>query len=277
MEKFAVGLDVMITNTMGALPQIGVGVLILVIGGFIIKSFLRGLRNRFEKKNMEKSLRGFLLSIIQASLYVLLLLTAASTMGIQTTSFLTIFASAGLAIGLALQGSLSNFAGGVLILLFKPFKVGEYISNPAGTEGTVDKIDLLYTTLTGPTGLKIYSPNGPLANSVITNYSDIASRRYDFVVGISYDANIKVAQTVILEALAKDSRVKQDPLPLVFVNSLADSSVNLNVRVWMERANYWDTVFAIQQLVKNALDTANIEIPFPQRDIHIIDDKHIRD
>ncbi|WP_121964370.1 mechanosensitive ion channel family protein [Myroides sp. N17-2] len=277
MEKFAVGLDVMITNTMGALPQIGVGVLILVIGGFIIKSFLRGLRNRFEKKNMEKSLRGFLLSIIQASLYVLLLLTAASTMGIQTTSFLTIFASAGLAIGLALQGSLSNFAGGVLILLFKPFKVGEYISNPAGTEGTVDKIDLLYTTLTGPTGLKIYSPNGPLANSVITNYSDIASRRYDFVVGISYDANIKVAQTVILEALAKDDRVKQDPLPLVYVNSLADSSVNLNVRVWMERANYWDTVFAIQQLVKNALDTANIEIPFPQRDVHIIDDKHIRD
>lgn len=277
MERFAGGLEVMITNTMGALPKIGVGVLILVIGGFVIKSFLRGLRHRFEKKNMEKSLRGFLLSIIQVSLYVLLLLTAASTMGIQMTSFLTIFASAGLAIGLALQGSLSNFAGGVLILLFKPFKVGEYISNPSGTEGTVDKIDLLYTTLTGPTGLKIYSPNGPLANSVITNYTDIASRRYDFVVGISYDANIKVAQTAILEALAKDERVKQDPVPLVYVNSLADSSVNLNVRVWMERANYWDTVFAIQQLIKNTLDTANIEIPFPQRDVHVISDKHIRD
>lgn len=277
MEKLTEGIEVMITNAMGSLPQIGVGLLILIIGGFVIKSFLKGLRHRFEKKNMEKSLRGFLLSIVQAILYILLLLTAASTMGIQTSSFLAMFASAGLAIGLALQGSLSNFAGGVLILLFKPFKVGEYISNPAGTEGTVDKIDLLYTTLTGPTGLKIYSPNGPLANSVITNYSDIASRRYDFVVGISYDANIKVAQTVILEALAKDSRVKQDPLPLVYVNSLADSSVNLNVRVWMERANYWDTVFAIQQLVKNALDTANIEIPFPQRDVHIIDDKHIRD
>lgn len=277
MEKLTGGFEVMIANAMGALPQIGVGILILVIGGFIIKSFLRGLHNRFEKKNMEKSLMGFLLRIIQVTLYVLLLVTAASNMGIQLTSFMAIFASAGLAIGLALQGSLSNFAGGVLILLFKPFKVGEYISNPSGTEGTVDKIDLLYTTLTGPTGLKIYSPNGPLANSVITNYTDIASRRYDFVVGISYDANIKVAQTAILEALAKDERVKQDPVPLVYVNSLADSSVNLNVRVWMERANYWDTVFAIQQLIKDTLDTANIEIPFPQRDVHVITDKHIRD
>ncbi|MDR0227668.1 MAG: mechanosensitive ion channel family protein [Flavobacteriaceae bacterium] len=277
MEKFTGGLEVMMTKLFGALPEIIVGLVILGVGSFIVKAVLRGLRNRFEKKNMEKSLRGFLLSIIQAILYILLLLTAASTMGIQTSSFLAMFASAGLAIGLALQGSLSNFAGGVLILLFKPFKVGEYISNPSGTEGTVEKIDLLYTTLTGPTGLKIYSPNGPLANSVITNYSDIASRRYDFVVGISYDANIKEAQNVILEALAKDTRVKQDPVPLVFVNSLADSSVNLNVRVWMERANYWDTVFAVQQLVKNALDSANIEIPFPQRDVHIIDDKHIRD
>ncbi|MCC9041893.1 mechanosensitive ion channel family protein [Myroides sp. M-43] len=277
MEKFTVGLDVMITNMMGALPKIGVGVLILVIGGFIIKSFLKGLRHRFEKKNMEKSLRGFLLSIIQASLYVLLLVTAASTMGIETTSFLTIFASAGLAIGLALQGSLSNFAGGVLILLFKPFKVGEYISNTGGVEGTVEKIDLLYTTITGATGLKIYCPNGPLANSVITNYSDITSRRYDFVVGISYDANIKTAQNVIQEALAKHKEVKQDPKPIIFVNNLADSSVNLNVRVWMDKANYWDTVFVIQQIVKNALDDANIEIPFPQRDVHVINDKHIRD
>lgn len=277
MEKFAGGLENMIANIMGALPKIGVGVLILVIGGFIVKACLRGLRHRFEKREMEKSLMGFLLSIIQAILYILLLLTAASTMGIQTSSFLAMFASAGLAIGLALQGSLSNFAGGVLILLFKPFKVGDYISNPAGTEGTVEKIDLLYTTLMSSAGLKIFSPNGPLANSVITNYTDIATRRYEFVVGISYDANIKVAQNVILEALKNEPRVQQDPLPLVYVNNLADSSVNLNVRVWMERANYWDTVFVVQQLVKEALDQANIEIPFPQRDVHIIDDKHIRD
>ncbi|MDM1509076.1 mechanosensitive ion channel family protein [Myroides odoratimimus] len=276
MEKFAGGIENMITNTLGALPKIGVGILILVIGSFIVKAILKGLGRRFEKRDMEKSLRGFLLSIIKVVLYILLILTAASTMGIQTTSFLTIFASAGLAIGLALQGSLSNFAGGVLILLFKPFKVGDYVSNTSGTEGTIDKIDLLYTTLTGPTGLKIFSPNGPLANSVITNYSDISSRRYDFVVGISYDTNIKTAQNVIQEALAKHKEVKQDPKPIIFVNNLADSSVNLNVRVWMDKANYWDTVFAIQQIVKNALDDANIEIPFPQRDIHVISDKEIK-
>ncbi|MDM1528638.1 mechanosensitive ion channel family protein [Myroides odoratimimus] len=276
MEKFAGGIENMITNTLGALPKIGVGILILVIGSFIVKAILKGLGRRFEKRDMEKSLRGFLLSIIKVVLYILLILTAASTMGIQTTSFLTIFASAGLAIGLALQGSLSNFAGGVLILLFKPFKVGDYVSNTSGTEGTIDKIDLLYTTLTGPTGLKIFSPNGPLVNSVITNYSDISSRRYDFVVGISYDTNIKTAQNVIQEALAKHKEVKQDPKPIIFVNSLADSSVNLNVRVWMDKANYWDTVFAIQQIVKNALDDANIEIPFPQRDIHVISDKEIK-
>ncbi|EHO05253.1 mechanosensitive ion channel family protein [Myroides odoratimimus] len=276
MEKFAGGIENMITNTLGALPKIGVGILILVIGSFIVKAILKGLGRRFEKRDMEKSLRGFLLSIIKVVLYILLILTAASTMGIQTTSFLTIFASAGLAIGLALQGSLSNFAGGVLILLFKPFKVGDYVSNTSGTEGTIDKIDLLYTTLTGPTGLKIFSPNGPLANSVITNYSDISSRRYDFVVGISYDTNIKTAQNVIQEALAKHKEVKQDPKPIIFVNSLADSSVNLNVRVWMDKANYWDTVFVIQQIVKNALDNANIEIPFPQRDIHVISDKEIK-
>ena len=276
MEKFAGGIENMITNTLGALPKIGVGILILVIGSFIVKAILKGLGRRFEKRDMEKSLRGFLLSIIKVVLYILLILTAASTMGIQTTSFLTIFASAGLAIGLALQGSLSNFAGGVLILLFKPFKVGDYVSNTSGTEGTIDKIDLLYTTLTGPTGLKIFSPNGPLANSVITNYSDISSRRYDFVVGISYDTNIKTAQNVIQEVLAKHKEVKQDPKPIIFVNSLADSSVNLNVRVWMDKANYWDTVFVIQQIVKNALDDANIEIPFPQRDIHVISDKEIK-
>lgn len=269
MENFNDGLQQLLSVVIKALPQIVIGILIFVIGGIVIKKMLNVMRHRFEKRDMEKSLRGFLLSIINVILYILLALTAASTMGIQISSFLAIFASAGLAIGLALQGSLSNFAGGVLILLFKPFKVGDYISNPSGTEGTVDKIDLLYTTLTGPTGLKIFSPNGTLANSVITNYTEIVSRRYDFVVGISYDANIKDAQTAILSALAKHGAVEQDPKPLVYVNSLADSSVNLNVRIWMQRANYWNTVYEIQQLIKNTLDDANIEIPFPQSDIHI--------
>lgn len=276
MEKFAGGIESMIESVFTALPRIAAAIGVLLVGIYVIKLVIKVLRGRFEKREVEKSLKGFLLSIIKAILYILLIITVASTMGFETTVFTAMFASAGLAIGLALQGSLSNFAGGVLILLFKPFKVGEYISNTGGVEGTVEKIDLLYTTITGATGLKIYCPNGPLANSVITNYTDITARRYDFVVGISYDANIKTAQNVIQEALAKHKEVKQDPKPIIFVNSLADSSVNLNVRVWMDKANYWDTVFVIQQIVKNALDDANIEIPFPQRDIHVISDKEIK-
>lgn len=276
MEKFAGGIESMIESVFTALPRIAAAIGVLLVGIYVIKLVIKVLRGRFEKREVEKSLKGFLLSIIKAILYILLIITVASTMGFETTVFTAMFASAGLAIGLALQGSLSNFAGGVLILLFKPFKVGEYISNTGGVEGTVEKIDLLYTTITGATGLKIYCPNGPLANSVITNYTDITARRYDFVVGISYDTNIKTAQNVIQEALAKHKEVKQDPKPIIFVNSLADSSVNLNVRVWMDKANYWDTVFVIQQIVKNALDDANIEIPFPQRDIHVISDKEIK-
>ncbi len=273
MEKLSGGIETMLESVFTALPKIAVGLIILSVGSYVVKLILTFIRKRFEKRDLELSLRGFLLSIIKTVLYILLLITVAATMGIQTTVFTAAFASAGLAIGLALQGSLSNFAGGVLILLFKPFKVGDYISNPSGTEGEVEKIDLLYTTLIGPTGLRLFSPNGLLANSVITNYSAITSRRFDFVVGISYDANIKIAQEVIQKTLAKDSRVLTDKKPIIFVDNLNDSSVDLKIRIWMNRADYWNTVYEVQQNIKVALDEANIEIPFPQRDLHIVSDK----
>lgn len=273
MEKLSGGIHTMLESVFVALPKIAIGLIILAVGSYVVKLILTFIRKRFEKRDLELSLRGFLLSIIKTVLYILLLITVAATMGIQTTVFTAAFASAGLAIGLALQGSLSNFAGGVLILLFKPFKVGDYISNPSGTEGEVQKIDLLYTTLIGPTGLRLFSPNGLLANSVITNYSSITSRRYDFVVGISYNSNIKEAKDIILEKLSQDKRVLKKPIPLVYVNNLADSSVNLNVRFWIGRTDYWNTVYEVQQYVKVALDEANIEIPFPQTDLHIISDK----
>ncbi|MFD0700534.1 mechanosensitive ion channel family protein [Myroides pelagicus] len=272
MEKISLGAEAFMETALKAFPQVAVGLLILIVGTYVIKLILNTLRNRFEKKNLEKSLSGFLLSMIKAILYILLLITVATKMGIEMTVFTAMFASAGLAIGLALQGSLSNFAGGVLILLFKPFKVGDYISNTGNTEGTVERIDLLYTTLTTAAGLKVFSPNGPLANSVITNYSEIKSRRYDFVVGISYNANIKEAKEVLLKALNAHPAILDTPAPNIFVNSLADSSVNLNVRVWIGNDDFWNVVFEVQQLVKEALDEANIEIPFPQRDIHIVSD-----
>lgn len=273
MEIVLQGLEKMLESMWQAIPKILLGLVILGIGSYLVKLVLKLIRRRLEKRDVELSLRGFLLSVVKATLYIILLIIVAATMGFQVAGIATIFASAGLAIGLALQGSLSNFAGGVLVLLFKPFKVGDYISNPSGTEGTVERIDLLYTTLTGPTGLKIFSPNGPLANSVITNYSEITSRRHDFIVGIGYNENIKEAQNVIFAALAKHKAVLQNPAPIVFVSNLGDSSVDLNVRTWIGKADYWNTVFEIQQIIKVALDEAKIEIPFPQRDLHIVSDK----
>lgn len=255
-----------------ALPRYAVGILVIIIGIYVIKGVVGIIGRRFEKRDLDKSLRGFLLSMIRFMLYIVLFVVVSGIMGFKSMSFTAIFGAAGLTIGLALQGSLSNFAGGVLILMFKPFKVGDYISNTGSTEGTVERIDLLYTTLTTAAGLKVFSPNGTLANSVITNYSEITARRYDFVVGISYSANIKEAREVILAALDKHESIQKDPKPIVFVNGLADSSVNLNVRAWMAKEDYWNTVFEIQQLVKVALDEANIEIPFPQTDLHIISD-----
>ncbi|MGS4345656.1 mechanosensitive ion channel family protein [Myroides odoratus] len=273
MEIILKGLEQMLDSLWHAIPKIILGFVFLGIGSYLIKLILKMVRRRLEKREVELSVRGFLISVVKATLYLVLLVIVAATMGFQVAGIATIFASAGLAVGLALQGSLSNFAGGVLVLLFKPFKVGDYISNPSGTEGTVERIDLLYTTLTGPTGLKIFSPNGPLANSVITNYSEITSRRHDFIVGIGYNENIKEAQQVILGALAKHKAVLKTPAPLVFVSHLGDSSVDLNVRTWISKGDYWDTAYEIQGIIKMALDEAKIEIPFPQRDLHIVSDK----
>ncbi|MEK6450904.1 MULTISPECIES: mechanosensitive ion channel family protein [Myroides] len=272
MEKIVLSLENFLEQILLALPRYAVGILVIIIGIYVIKGVVGIIGRRFEKRDLDKSLRGFLLSMIRFMLYIVLFVVVSGIMGFKSMSFTAIFGAAGLTIGLALQGSLSNFAGGVLILMFKPFKVGDYISNTGSTEGTVERIDLLYTTLTTAAGLKVFSPNGTLANSVITNYSEITARRYDFVVGISYSANIKEAREVILAALDKHESIQKDPKPIVFVNGLADSSVNLNVRAWMAKEDYWNTVFEIQQLVKVALDEANIEIPFPQTDLHIISD-----
>lgn len=269
MEKIEIGLGKMIESILVSLPKIAIGLAILLVGSYAIKMILRFVHARFQKRNVDVSLRAFLGSILRFVLYALLLITVASTMGIQTTSFVAVFGAAGLAVGLALQGSLSNLAGGVLILLFKPFKVGDYISNPAGTSGTVERIDILYTSLRTADGISVYSPNGTLANSVISNYSNITQRRFDFTIGISYDANIKEAREIMLGVLMKDGRILAVPKPDIFVKELADSSVNMTVRGWTAPADYWQVFYEIQEKLKVGLDQNQIEIPFPQRDLHI--------
>ena len=272
MDKVNIGIDRMIDAVIHSVPKIITGVIILAIGLLLIKLILKLIRRRFVKGNVDESLRVFVYRIARFGLYTLLLLTVASTVGIPTTSFIAIFSAASLAVGLALQGSLSNFAGGILILLFKPFRVGHYISNNSNTSGTVERIDILYTTLRTSDGISVYSPNGNLANSVISNYSNISSRRLDFVLEISYDTNIKHAQDIILKTIDTYEQVLKTPAPTVFVNRLGDSGIELKILAWTSRDVYWNTVYNIQERVKSALDEANINIPFPQTEMRIISD-----
>lgn len=272
MDKVNIGIDRMIDAVIHSVPKIITGVIILAIGLLLIKLILKLIRRRFVKGNVDESLRVFVYRIARFGLYTLLLLTVASTVGIPTTSFIAIFSAASLAVGLALQGSLSNFAGGILILLFKPFRVGDYISNNSNTSGTVERIDILYTTLRTSDGISVYSPNGNLANSVISNYSNISSRRLDFVLEISYDTNIKHAQDIILKTIDNYEQVLKTPAPTVFVNRLGDSGIELKILAWTSRDVYWNTVYNIQERVKSALDEANINIPFPQTEMRIISD-----
>lgn len=266
-------MEKLIAMAIDAIPAIVKAILILVVGLFLIRLIIKIIKKRFEKRNVDLSLRGFLMSVIKFILYAVLILTLIQTLGFESTAILGALSGLVIAVGLALQGSLSNFAGGVLILLFRPFEVGDYIENSAGTDGTVEKIDLLYTTLNNAQGIKVFSPNGALANSVIRNFSKITNRRFEYVVGISYEDNIQTAQKVILDILNNDPRIIKEPEPDVFVSALADSSVNLTIRAWANKEDYWSARNSLQQDIKVALDNAGLHIPFPQQEMRIISDK----
>jgi len=206
----------------------------------------------------------FLCSLVNAFLKVLLLVTVASMVGIATTSFIAILGAASLAVGLALQGSLSNFAGGVLILLFKPFKVGDFIESD-GVKGTVQSISVLNTVLTTPTGNSAILPNGTVANNKVINFSMQATRRVDLTVGIGYDEDVTLAKKVITEALVAMPNVLQEPAPFVGVVGFGDSSVDLVVRPTALSEHYWDVYYQANEAIKKALDDNNIEIPYPHQ------------
>lgn len=275
MGKIQMGIEHFIDTIILKVPTLIVAIVILLVGIYLIRFTRRFVDRRFERKNVDPSIRSFTSSIIKFSLYILLILTVANTLGIKTTSFIAALSAFGLAVGLALQGSLSNFAGGVLILMFRPFNVNDYISSDTGAEGTVESIDILYTTLVDGDGIKVFSPNGPLANSVIKNYSRILERRFQFVVGISYDDNIKDAKDTIAALIKQEPRILGTPAPEIFVSDLADSSVNLTIRGWINKADYWDTHNILQERIKIALDEKGISIPYPQTQMHIKSDGSI--
>lgn len=265
-------MERIIAMAIDAIPAVFKAILILVVGLFLIRLVTKIIKNRFEKRNVDLSLRGFLMSIFKFLMYALLILTLIDTLGFQTAAIFGALTGLVFAAGMALQGSLSNFAGGVLILLFRPFEVGDYIENSAGTDGTVEKIDLLYTTLNNAQGIKVFSPNGALANSVIRNFSKISKRRIEFALTISYADNIQKVQQAIESKLAADSRVLQDPKPEIFVKELAASGVVLTVRAWAAKADFGSLNFEIQDEIKKTIYEGGFSNPFAASPIRVINE-----
>jgi len=250
-------------------PKLALAIITLFIGLWIIGLVTKALKYMLGKRDFDPSLKNWLCGMIAMLLKACLLISVISMIGVQTTSFIAILGAAGLAIGLALQGSLSNFAGGVLLLLFKPFKVGDYIV-AQGEEGVVDSIDVFCTFITTLDNRGIILPNGPLASEKMINITKEPIRRVDLAVGISYDTNIEDAEAALIAMSQADGRVLADPAPFIGVNAYGDSAIDLTVRVWCKTDDYWDVYFDINKAIKPALDKAGISIPFPQRDVHLI-------
>lgn len=269
---------------LNTLPEkaFGLGVRVLIaailffVGSKLIK-FLRSITKKsLQKANVETGIIQFLDGLIKACLYGLLVLVIAGNFGFDATSVVALVGSAGVTVGLALQGSLSNLAGGVLILLLKPFRVGDFIMESGnGTEGTVKEIGIFYTKLTTTDGKVVVLPNGNLANSPITNATDSPIRRIDLVVGISYDANIKEAKEVLQGVMDSDADVLHSEQILVYVSNLGDSAVELGMRCYCENPVYWDVRWRLLENAKIALDAAAIEIPYQQISVHMNMDEKI--
>jgi small conductance mechanosensitive channel len=242
---------------------------IFIIGRWVAMLVRRVVRRMLERAKVESIITGFVSSIAYIALLAFVVVAALGQLGIQTTSFIAILGAAGLAIGLALQGSLANFAAGFLMIIFRPFRVGDFIEG-AGVAGVVQEIQIFTTTLKTPDNKTIIIPNAKLSGDNIVNYSAEPTRRVDMTVGVAYDADLAKVKDVLNDIISKDSRIHADPAPQVVVAELADSSVNFVVRVWTDTGDYWGVKFDATETIKNRFDAEGIGIPFPQRDIHIV-------
>ena len=240
----------------------------LIIGIWISKRLAKVTNHLLLKKNVDETLTKFLTSLIKIALITFVIISAVDQIGVETTSFVAIIGAAGLAVGFALQGSLSNFASGVMLIIFKPFKVGDYIE-AGGVAGFVEVIGIFVTTLVTPDNKVIFVPNSSVTGGNIINYSAKDKRRVDMVFGIGYSDDIDKAKQVINSVLNEDSRILKEPAPQIVVSELADSSVNFSVRPWVNSADYWEVYFDTMEKIKKKFDEENISIPFPQRDVHM--------
>lgn len=252
---------------LAALRSILIAVIVYFVGKWVINFTLKTLNKLFTKYDVDPSLTSFLNSFLKGLLYVVLILVVLSTLGVEVTAFIAVLGAAGLAIGLALQGSLANFAGGILILIFKPFKVGDIIE-AQGTLGSVENIAILYTTVRNFDNRVVTIPNGALANNSIGNHSIKPTRRVEMAVGVAYGTDLKKTRQVILETLKKDERILSEPAAAVYFTNFGDNSLDLSVRCWVNADDLWPVFWDNMETIKESLEAHNIEVPFPQRDVH---------
>ncbi|MGF1449248.1 MAG: mechanosensitive ion channel family protein [Opitutales bacterium] len=254
------------------LTDIGAAIIILVIGLWVAKKIAGIFRKLLEKRGIEPVLVGFLGNLVCGLLIILVVIAALGQVGVETASFAAVIAAMGLAIGLALQGSLSNFAAGTLLILFKPFKTGDFIDG-GGATGIVMEIGLLMTILKTPDNKKILVPNSNLMGDNLTNFTAHDTRRMDLTVGVDYSSDIHKVKELLMEVLTSHEKVLKDPAPVVALANFGDSSLDFWVRPWVPTAEYWDIYFELHTAIKDKLDEADVSIPFPQHDVHIIRDE----
>lgn len=263
-------LEGMVPSLLSFLVQVVVAIIVLLIGSRIIKFLLKLIRKSLDRSKVEAGVVTFLCSLVKYSLYFVLAMIILAQFGVTTSSVVAVLGSAGLTFGLALQGSLSNFAGGVLILLLKPFVVGDYIiDGVTGQEGTVSSITIFYTKLLTIDNRMILIPNGTLSNSSITNVTHMEKRRIDLLIGVSYEANLAKTKQVLLDVVKSEDKILPGEPVDVYVSELADSSVQMGVRAWVKTEDYWPIRWKMTEDIKNALDANGISIPYPQMDVTV--------
>jgi small conductance mechanosensitive channel len=243
-------------------------IIIFYVGKMIVGLLVRGMRKVMRRQKIDTTLETFVSNLVRMVLMVIVVIAAIGALGIQTTSFIAIFGAAGLAVGLALQGSLSNFASGVLIVLFRPYRVGDFVE-AAGISGAVVEVQILTTVLKTGDNKQIIVPNGQIMDSIITNYSANDTRRVDMVIGVSYDDDLDKVRATLEELVAAEDRILDDPACMIAVSELADSSVNFVIRPWVKTSDYWGVMFDMTEAIKKRFDKEGIAFPFPQQDVHL--------
>lgn len=258
-QAIAMGMD--------AGKSILLAIVVAVVGRYVVKFINKLVAGMLERRNVEPTVQSFLKSFTNILLVTLLIVTVISTLGVNTTSLAALLASAGLAVGMALSGNMQNLAGGLILLLFKPYKVGDFIE-AQGVSGTVKAIQIFHTILTTPDNKVLYIPNGPLSSGNVTNFNGNLTRCVEFIIGVEYGTEIEMVKNVTLNIIESDSRILKDPAPLISIKELAESSVNFTLRVWVNAADYWNVFYDTNERIYTEYNKQGIGFPFPQIQVH---------